>query len=702
MISPVYVWIILLGASSLVGLHLAMQRNGGRLPGRRSRVPGIELRQPSLRSRLALIPMFLIIVVVSVLSIPLYNRLYGTRKDNILKNLWDRSTVLLEVLSVKAGTYMVDGNVARLGLLPPRMDAIREAQYITITGLTGPSAAGTWDDIVWATNDAGIYRKIGAEIFRPGVYRIRDAISHRLERRDFDPGSWAGQMHSEPDFFSGITYDNKRFIFFRPFAHREPYGGYLHGLIRMEVYIRSLMERVAMERTSLRLGVLAVIFGAFVLGVVGVFIYSRAVITRVNRLLEHARSILNAQDERTLNRAEIRVHGQDEIAVLSNVLNSITQRLAKNSVMLSGLASGKRLQRKLLPLDTNPNGTASDFGFREVGNTVFFAYYEEAEEISGDYFDYRCLDGRYHAIMKCDVAGTGVPAALLTVQISTIFRSYLWKWETVNISSLDEMVYQINETIERVGANRRFAAFTLCIFDSKTGDMHFCNAGDNTVRIFDAAEKQLKTVTLPETPAAGILPYSMVVSKGGYRVQTINLKQGNILFMYTDGLEESRRKYRGPVFDGKTCTASVNRIPHGNYVAGQWGEELGNRRIYEVIDTVMNQGTYVLHKWHLPNGMDEYLHFDFSGCKPGVEEAIMGIVAVEKMFRCYRESVSSNDDRVFVSKKLDEFLRAHFIEYNSYCACRFECPDDSSRVCYARLKEEYRNDDLAILGIERK
>jgi len=264
-------------------------------------------------------------------------------------------------------------------------------------------------------------------------------------------------------------------------------------------------------------------------------------------------------------------------------------------------------------------------------------------------------------------------------------------------------VYMINGFIERMGASRRFAAFTFCIYDSKTGETHFCNAGDNIVRILSASEKRIKTIVLPATPAAGILGNDMVESSGaGYEVRTLTLERGDVLLLYTDGLEDSRRRYRGPVFDGGACAAGANRIPHGNYIAGQWGEELGARRIYGIIDAVGNRGSYRLRKWHTPDGREEFLRFDFSGCRGGVEEIIMALAAVEKMFRCHRSAGLTKDDRVLVDKEIDAFLRLHFLEYRAYLAFAVECPDDNTHIYYTHLREDMRHDDLSILGVERK
>jgi len=709
---PLPVTVFVSSALFLFALYAAVRvlrelraRSGGRasVNGNGKHVPDMRVRGLGLYSKLAALTMVVIVAVIYVVSISLYQMMVGARHEALLRGLWERSSVLLETLSAGAEDYMREWDVEKLGLLPARMAAVPEACFVTIIG--GTPGSGVWDEIVWATNDPDILSKIDTPEFLPGVSRPRYDHEPRLREAGFDPDAWDGRPFSEPDFlFRYVPPGGRQFTFFWPIAHIEPDGTrYFHGFVKMGVCTGPIDDQIRPYMRPLRLRVLLATALAFAVSALGVFAYSSVAAARVRKLLSHARLVLDTKEERELARMEIRVHGQDELSVLGNVFNGITRELSKTAVMTSGLASGKKLQRKLLPLDTAGRGETFDFSHRETDESVFFAYYEEAQEISGDYFDYRNLDGRYYALIKCDVAGSGIPAALITMQVSTMFLSYFWSWDPGRVMYMEELVYMINGFIERMGASRRFAAFTFCIYDSRTGDMHFCNAGDNIVRVFDASEKRVKTIVLPETPAAGILENDMVESSGGgYGVKTLNLDRGDVLLLYTDGLEESRRRYRGPVFDGRACSVGANRVPHGNYIAGQWGEELGSKRIYQVIDAVGNRGSFRLHKWHIPDGREEFLNFDFSGCSGGVKEIITALAAVEKMFRCHRAPDLTADDRVLVDKEIDAFLRQHFLEYGDYLAHAEECPGDNTHIYYTYLREDPRHDDMAILGLERK
>jgi serine phosphatase RsbU (regulator of sigma subunit) len=332
---------------------------------------------------------------------------------------------------------------------------------------------------------------------------------------------------------------------------------------------------------------------------------------------------------------------------------------------ISDLNIGKEIQRKFIPLDVDKDGNKLNSGYKDTKNAVFFGYYKSAQGLSGDYFDYLDLGGRYYAVIKCDVAGKGIPASLIMMQVATMFLNYFKKWDPdANGTRLEELVCQINGFIETLGFIGRFAAFTLCLFDSQTGDLHFCNAGDNIIHIYDASEKKAKSITLPQAPAAGALSNDIVESKGGYKTQTLSLDHGDILLLYTDGIEA-----------------------------------IGSGQVHEILNAVMNRAVYRMTK---RSEGDNELCFDYSDCNGEVEEGIMALITAEKMFRCYRNTEAEADDVVLIEKKADAFLKAHFQQYADYCSSIRECTENSSNMYYAYLNEDEQYDDLAILGIKRK
>ncbi|MDR0315861.1 MAG: SpoIIE family protein phosphatase [Treponema sp.] len=732
---------------------------GDFMPAERKRqIARVKKRGTGLRFKIASFTIVLVLFVVVMISAPLYYLMVRTQRETLLRGLWDRSSVLLEGLRISVGDYLSAGDRLGLSVLPAQAVAIPEARYVTISSYR--TEGGIITEPVWATNDPDILSKIDIAEFRPGVSRLSDTLSPRVEyiarelnelasmeagdiarsiielrmealslvgnsdivsriRRDEigasleiqeieleqSLGLITRQMGSEP-FFSTSNIPpegDRRFIFFKPIMYQQNLEDhYFRGLIRMEVSIDSIIADIYSKEMLLLRTILFIALMALVIGIIGALAFSSLIIRPIRKLVRHVEIIRDTEDKIDLAGMNIRFTSDDEIAVLGNTINEMTQGLVQAAMAASDLSVGKEIQKMFLPLEVDHQGNKLNSGHKDTRNAQFFGYYEGAGGISGDYFDYQDLDGRYYAIIKCDIAGKGIPAALIMIQVATLFLNYCKRWKLkTGEMQIVEVVYEINDFIEDLGFKGRFAAFTLCLFDSSTGVLHFCNAGDNIIHLFDTSEDRLKALTLPETPAAGALPNATVESMGGYHVQTHTLDHGDILLLYTDGIEESKREFRDSECKNIVCTEGPDDTPHQNHLAGQGYERMGATRIQNIINALMNQRHYTLYKWHSPEE-DRELHFDFTACEGNVEELIMALISVEKIFRCYRDPEAGNDARVLVDKKVNAFLKAHFLQYREYCAHTSECPGNNAYMYYTHLREDEQYDDLTILGIRRK
>jgi hypothetical protein len=134
---------------------------------------------------------------------------------------------------------------------------------------------------------------------------------------------------------------------------------------------------------------------------------------------------------------------------------------------------------------------------------------------------------------------------------------------------------------------------------------------------------------------------------------------------------------------------------------GQDSEELGADRVDAIVNAVMNKKEYALFKYHNPHGDIEY-HFDFSASNGSVEDLIMALVSVEKVFRSWKNPLSSPNEKVLVDKKIDAFLQKHFVEYRSFFPRTEESLDNPAYIYYLNINEDEQYDDLTILGVRRK
>ena len=749
---------------SVIRQDAASLLSGGHLPSeKKKRLLRFKRQGMGLRSKMVFFTIALVLIVNIMISTPLFIMMTESQKRTLLRSLLERSEVFMEGMVANARTYLTLGNIRELGLLPIQMRSISEAMYVTITGHNPDTYV--FEDQVWATNDPNIQHKIDTTFFFPSISRITDAVSphafvlkaklnaqarmragylaviidnlHReanelIERNlqepvpdfaqrleqiqvllqlhevnmtfilsDISGGIWS-EPYYEPENFI-IPY-NYRFVFFKPVMfHRISHDDFFWGLVRLEVSIRSILEEIETGRRELLILILLVALAAQVIGTIGALFFSTYLIRPVRQLVKHIEIIRDTENKAKLKGVEIKLKSRDELAILGNTINDMTQSIVKAAFAAGDLSVGKEVQKKFLPLNHDNMGDKLSSGFEETKNLSLFCYYEGAKGVSGDYFDYIDLDGRYYAIIKCDVAGKGIPAAFIMIQVATMFLNFFRRWKpTKKGMQIQDLVYQINEFIDTMAFRGRFAAFTLCLYDSETGLMRFCNAGDNIIHIFDASRGRVVTYNLPETPAAGVLTNFDVESKGGYKVQTMTLDHGDILLLYTDGIEESKRKFRNAEFKEILCSYGPLDSTHENHVSGQGVEELGNDRIKKIINAVMNKQMYTLRKFHNPEGDNKGLQFDFRSCKGTPEEVIMALISIEQMFRCYKDPNAAEENQVLIDKIVDSFLKEYFLQYRYYCCISQESLGNNEYLYYTHLMEDEQYDDLTILGIKRK
>jgi phosphoserine phosphatase RsbU/P len=165
----------------------------------------------------------------------------------------------------------------------------------------------------------------------------------------------------------------------------------------------------------------------------------------------------------------------------------------------------------------------------EVNLFDFYAHYQAAREVGGDFYGFLNMPGGKMAVSVGDVAGKGVPAALLMARVSG----------DVNLAVLSEpdaacAVKRLNALFHLAGMSDRFVAFLLCILDPATGKVTLVNAGqipplvrraDGTVEEFAAGDQNG-------------LPLGIMEDFDYVLVETV-LNPGDCLVMCTDGITDA-------------------------------------------------------------------------------------------------------------------------------------------------------------------
>jgi len=497
------------------------------------------------------------------------------------------------------------------------------------------------------------------------------------------------------------------YVFYKPIVARPRTGeDYFQGAVRLGVSTESIRAELANSQRNLLIRTGALALAAAILGLIGAIIMAAITINPIKKLAAGVAVIRDTEDKEKLKDHRIEVGTRDEIGTLANTVNQMTQALVKAAIASKDLTVGKEVQKMFLPLAKDELGEKGTTAGEQDNLIEIFGYYEGAKGVSGDYFDYVKLADKYYAMIKCDVAGKGVPAALIMVEVATIFSTFFRNWTAKSGLKIDQLAYLINDMIEERGFKGRFAALTLAILNAETGQVWFCNAGDTTLRLFRRAEGKMNAYKLPQAPAAGVFPSMLVQAQAGFQQVPYQLAAGDTVFLYTDGVEEAKRHFRDSGFDVVACAEpglQENESHGGTHNKGADNEEMGDERIRGIIDAVFGRREYRLFKHHNPAG-DEPLVFDFSKCQGTVEEAVLAMVAVEKVFRIYPDPSAGADDRVYVDKRIEAFLREHFSLFDRYFGRPLAGAGDvvAGTTAYTHLKEDEQYDDLTILAVRKK
>jgi CHASE2 domain-containing sensor protein len=186
------------------------------------------------------------------------------------------------------------------------------------------------------------------------------------------------------------------------------------------------------------------------------------------------------------------------------------------------LAVARRVQQDLLPKQPLVAGDLEVSGM----NLPCYA-------VGGDYFDYYTLNDGRIALAIGDVAGKGVPAALLMSKLQATLRG-----ETSHEVTVPEVPERANRLLmESMEGSSKFVTFFYGALEPDTRRLRYSNAGHNPPYLLraDGTLEQLETGGL----LLGIFPHAT------YDEGVVELKPGDVIVLFTDGVTEAEDRHKG-------------------------------------------------------------------------------------------------------------------------------------------------------------
>jgi serine phosphatase RsbU (regulator of sigma subunit) len=187
-----------------------------------------------------------------------------------------------------------------------------------------------------------------------------------------------------------------------------------------------------------------------------------------------------------------------------------------------------------------------------------------SREVSGDFYDVVPAGDDAFLVAVADVSGKGVPAALLSSMLQASLRT-----QAGRESSTAAILRDVNALVCGSTSRQQFATFFVARVDERALTLTYTNAGHNPpVLVRDGAP--------PCRLTAGGTIVGMI-DDIGFEEETVGLRPGDRVFIYTDGLSEAEAP-DGAMFGDDRVAHMVSALPADLGAEAVCGEALARLR----------------------------------------------------------------------------------------------------------------------------
>lgn len=298
-------------------------------------------------------------------------------------------------------------------------------------------------------------------------------------------------------------------------TRHDAVSGLTLGIARPIDEALAASRRTALENLALGIGMLA-------LALLGVQPLAR-------RMTRNLRSLTIGAERLASGDLQVRVpvRSHDEFGELARTFNQMAEDLAVHQVQLLAqerlhkeLEMCRRIQQEFLP-----HGPLSLPFVRLDGVSV------PAREVGGDFYSYFERPAGDVAVVVGDVAGKGVPAALLMANTQAALRAKL-----VVAEDLAGLTDRLDHELEETTLPFLYVTLFVGVFDGRV--LRYVNAGHNPPMVLraDGSHQPLPPTGRPVALLAG----------GGYEQHQVELGPGDALVAFTDGVVEAEDRHGEP------------------------------------------------------------------------------------------------------------------------------------------------------------
>ena len=225
------------------------------------------------------------------------------------------------------------------------------------------------------------------------------------------------------------------------------------------------------------------------------------------------------------NRHRAGLFREDNLRIMSFLANVAAVKI-ENARLFEQVVAAERMEQELQKAAEIQDHLLPSQGPPIPGYEVFGSSVP-CRAVGGDYFDYIALPGGRYGLALGDVAGKGLPAALLMC----MFQAGLHALCEMDLAP-DDTISRLNQILCRRLPANRFVTFFFGVLDPARHTLTFVNAGQNPPCRLG------KNEAIDRLTATG--PPLGLFAGATYTARTLDLSPGDLVLCFSDGATEGR------------------------------------------------------------------------------------------------------------------------------------------------------------------
>lgn len=224
------------------------------------------------------------------------------------------------------------------------------------------------------------------------------------------------------------------------------------------------------------------------------------------------------------------IKDKDEVGLLRDSFENMQQSLKQYIHDLKVTTAENERMESELTIATDIQLQALRKSFPHNERFDLYAAMHAAKEVGGDLYDFVQKGDKLYVCIG-DVSGKGVPAALLMMTITMLFRQLCSNTD----KTVSELVSAINDTMADGNDSGFFLTLAIACIDLNTREMQLCSGGHNDLVIIPADGNARFHKAKRNTLCGFFAGFTFVE-------ETVQLEPGCRLLFYTDGVNEAMDK----------------------------------------------------------------------------------------------------------------------------------------------------------------